>query len=138
MDYKEAMQNNTYPRINWSVILGISLNQFVAQQLGAGQSKEEIIKTISGLCVGKNLPFKDYEIANRIEIGVSARIGEIASEKKAYFGNKDERAIKNEEAKRIYACIACFIEKNRTHYSNAGLIECIESMCKKQLKEVEP
>lgn len=103
MDYKEAIARNRQPRINWIPILGTSLSMFVAERVSKGRRKFEIIGEIG-------LAYQDYlmrklnapldspyivsqEIQSRIEIGVSARMGEMESEKKAYFSTHGAKAI---------------------------------------------
>lgn len=82
-EWQEAAARNKQPRLNWRRILGKSMNQYVAEEWARGKSKEEIIENIWEKVRAEGWDSLDSRIYEKIRIGVSARIGEMKSEKTA-------------------------------------------------------
>ena len=71
---KAEINRNTYPRINWKVILGMSLTRAVARCKTAGLNVEQAIKTIEF-----EHPGLSKEAKRRLRIGVTARFAEMGT-----------------------------------------------------------
>lgn len=84
MDFKEAIALNKKKRINWSPVLGESLNRFVAKHAAMGLGKDYIVSLIKRHCAGKDLMLGEEELNSRIEIGVTARLAEMSTELKGF------------------------------------------------------
>ena len=81
LKWMEAAENNKSSRVHWAKILGMSMNQYVAREHGRGREKEQIEIQIIQKC--KDLGLDVTNLRDRIDIGVGARLGEMASEKTA-------------------------------------------------------
>ena len=92
--WQQAAERSKIPRINWRSILGKSLTKFVAEKLAEGWKRLSIEDYAFHEAVGNSeLEQKGWtheQIVANVKIGVSARIGEMHSEKTAYKTRKAE------------------------------------------------
>lgn len=70
----DEIKRNQYPRINWRVVLGMSLTRACARFKAAGMTAEQTIKALE-------FEHEDLteEARRRLRIGVCARFGEIGT-----------------------------------------------------------
>lgn len=71
---EEQIKKNSYPRINWRAIFGMSLTRVVARFRACGLSPDLTFET---LCF-EHPEFSD-EMKRRLKIGVCARFGEMGT-----------------------------------------------------------
>ena len=71
---EQQIKRNTKPRINWKALIGMSLTRAIARFKAAGLNAEQTYNSL----VFEHPDWSD-EIKRRLQIGVAARFGEMAT-----------------------------------------------------------
>lgn len=82
-NWKEAAENNKLERISWKKYLGISLNKFVAEKAAEKKAQSSIKTSVRLTAINNNILniLSEERLDELINIGVSARMAEMLSEK---------------------------------------------------------
>lgn len=83
-EWKTAAEHNSNKRLNWTKIIGTSLSKYVAGEHAKGKNKEEIIKDIWNKALVQSTGETPERLIELVRIGVSARLGEMESERTGF------------------------------------------------------